>query len=342
MLIGGAAGGKSGARGGRQVAFHILTRHNPTMEHFTFAVFGTGAVGGYFGGRLAEAGEDVRFIARGGHLAAIRERGLRVSSVDGDFVIHPARVANDPAAIGPVDVVLVGVKAWQVPEAALALRPLLGERTYVVPLQNGIEAPDQLASVLGAKRVLGGLCRILAFLDGPGHIRHTGVTPYIAFGELDGTKSDRVERLRAALAAARGVTADIPPDIGIAMWSKFLFITALGGIGAHTRSPIGVLRSEPKSRELLRQALEEIQAVAVRNQIALPEETAAKTLAYIDTLPPEGTASMQRDIMEGRPSELEAQVGAVVRLAQRLGVPVPVHRMIYDTLLPLERKARAV
>ena len=342
MLIGGAAGGKSGARGGRQVAFHILTRHNPAMEHLTFAVFGTGAVGGYFGGRLAEVGGDVRFVARGGHLAAIRERGLRVSSVDGDFVIHPARVADDPTAIGPVDVVLVGVKAWQVPEAALALRPLLGERTFVVPLQNGIEASDQLASVLGAERVLGGLCRILAFLDGPGHIRHTGVTPYIAFGELDGSKSDRVERLRAALAGTRGVTVDVPPDIGIAMWSKFLFITALGGIGAHTRSPIGVLRSEPKSRELLRQALEEIQAVALRNQIALPAETAAKTLAYIDTLPPEGTASMQRDIMEGRPSELEAQVGAVVRLAQRLGVPVPVHRMIYDTLLPLERKARAV
>jgi 2-dehydropantoate 2-reductase len=325
-----------------QVAFHILTRHNPAMEHLTFAVFGTGAVGGYFGGRLAEAGEDVRFIARGGHLAAIRERGLRVSSVDGDFVIHPARVADDPAAIGPVDVVLVGVKAWQVPEAALALHPLLGERTFVVPLQNGIEAPDQLASVLGAERVLGGLCRILVFLDGPGHIRHTGVTPYIAFGELDGAKSDRVERLRAALAATRGITVDVPPDIGIAMWSKFLFITALGGIGALTRSPIGVLRSEPKSRELLRQALEEIQAVAVRNQVALPAETAAKTLAYIDTLPPEGTASMQRDIMEGRPSELEAQVGAVVRLGERLGLPVPVHRRIYDTLLPLERKARAV
>jgi 2-dehydropantoate 2-reductase len=312
------------------------------MKHLRFAVFGTGAVGGYFGGRLAEAGEDVRFIARGGHLAAIRERGLRVSSVDGDFVIHPARVADDPAAIGPVDVILVGVKAWQVPEAALALRPLLGQRSWVVPLQNGIEAPDQLASVLGAERVLGGLCRILAFLDGPGHIRHSGVTPYIAFGELDRAKSDRVERLRGALARTRGITVEVPPDIGIAMWSKFLFITALGGIGALTRSPIGVLRSEPKSRDLLRKALEEIQAVAVGNRIALPPETAAKTLAYIDTLPPEGTASMQRDIMEGRPSELEAQVGAVVRLGERLGVPVPVHRMIYDTLLPLERKARAV
>jgi 2-dehydropantoate 2-reductase len=340
MLIGGAAGGKSGARCEGQVAFQSPTRHNPAMEHLTFAVFGTGAVGGYFGGRLAEAGEDVRFIARGGHLAAIRERGLRVSSVDGDFAIHPARVADDPAAIGPVDVVLVGVKAWQVSEAALALRPLLGERTFVVPLQNGIEAPDQLASVLGAGRVLGGLCRILASLDGPGHIRHTGVTPYIAFGELDGSKSDRVERLRRALGRTRGVTVDVPPDIGIAMWSKFLFIAAWSGVGALTREPIGVIRSRPQSRELLRQALEEIYAVAVRSHIALPADSVEKTLAFVDGLPADGTASMQRDVMQGRPSELEAHVGAVVRLGERLGVAVPVHRMIYEALLPLERKAR--
>ncbi|HEY7613608.1 MAG TPA: 2-dehydropantoate 2-reductase [Gemmatimonadales bacterium] len=312
------------------------------MERLTFAVFGTGAVGGYFGGRLAEAGEDVRFIARGRHLAAISEGGLRISSVDGDLLVLPAPVTDDPAEVGPVDVVFVGVKAWQVPDAAVALRPLLGDQTFVLPLQNGIEAPYQLASVLGSDRVLGGLCRILAFLDGPGHIRHTGVTPYIAFGELDGSTSDRVEGLRRALARTRGVTVEVPDDIGIAMWSKFLFITALGGIGALTRSPIGVLRSEAKSRELLRQALEEIQAVAIGNRIALPAGTAERTLAYIDTLPPEGTASMQRDIMEGRPSELEAQVGAVVRFGERLGVAVPVHRMIYDTLLPLERKARAV
>jgi 2-dehydropantoate 2-reductase len=312
------------------------------MGHLTFAVFGTGAVGGYFGGRLAEAGEEVRFVARGRHLAAIRDHGLRVSSVDGDFVIQPANVADDPAVIGPVDVVLLGVKAWQVPEAALALGPLLGERTFVVPLQNGIEAPTQLAATLGAVRVLGGLCRILATLDGPGHIRHSGVTPYIAFGERDGSRSDRVELLRQALARTRGVTVEVPPDISVAMWSKFLFITALGGVGALTRSPIGVLRGEPKSRELLRQAMEEIQSLALRSSIALPAGTAEKTLGYIDTLPPEGTASMQRDIMEGRPSELEAQVGAVVRLAERVGVAVPVHRMIYETLLPLERRARAV
>jgi 2-dehydropantoate 2-reductase len=316
--------------------------YNPAMGKLTVAVFGTGAVGGYFGGRLAEAGEDVRFVARGRHLEAIRARGLRVSSVDGDFTIHPARVSDEPAELGVVDVVLVGVKAWQVPDAASAMRPLVGERPVVVPLQNGIEAPDQLAAVLGKERVLGGLCRVLAFLDGPGHIRHTGVTPSITFGELDGSRTDRVESLLQAFARTRGIVADVPPDIRVALWTKFLFITALGAVGALARAPIGVVRSESKSRQLLQRALEEIQMVALRNGIALPENTADKTLAYIDSLPEGGTASMQRDIMEGRPSELEAQVGAVVRLGERLGVPVPVHRMIYETLLPLERRARGV
>lgn len=311
------------------------------MGQLTFAVFGTGAVGGYFGGRLAEAGEDVRFLARGRHLAAIREQGLRVSSIDGDVLIDPARVSDDPAALGPVDVVLVGVKAWQVPDAAQAMRPLLGKHTFVVPLQNGIEAPDQLAAALGIERVLGGLCRVLAFLDGAGHTRHTGVTPYIAFGEMNGSRSARVEALRAALARTRGVTVEVPPDIRVAMWSKFLFITALSGVGALTREPIGHLRSQLESRALLRDAMHEIQAVAVANGIALPPDTAERTLSYVDTLPPDGTASMQRDVMQGRPSELEAQAGAVVRLGERLGVPVPAHRRIYEALLPLELRARA-
>jgi 2-dehydropantoate 2-reductase len=151
-----------------------------------------------------------------------------------------------------------------------------------------------------------------------------------------------VAALRQAFTLTRGITVEVPADIRIAMWSKFLFIAALGGVGALTRSPIGIFRSEPQSRRLLRQALEEIHAVAERRQIALPADIVDKTLAYIDTLPREGTASMQRDIMEGRPSELEAQVGAVVRSGEMLGVAVPVHRMIYESLLPLEQAARAV
>ena len=310
------------------------------MNDLRIAVFGTGAVGGYFGGRLAEAGEDVHFIARGEHLAAIRERGLRVSSTEGDFLVRPARVTDDPSAVGPVDVVLLGVKAWQVPQAAEIMRPLVGERTFVVSLQNGIEAPEQLAAVLGASRVLGGLCHVLAYVESPGHIRHAGVAPYIRFGELEASSSTRAEALREAFSRARGVTAEIAPDIRVAMWSKFLFIAALSGVGAVTRAPIGVIRSQPESRRLLEQAFEEIYAVAVGNGIGLPADTVVRTLAFIDGLPADGTASMQRDIMQGRPSELEAQVGAVVRLGERRGIAVPVHRMIYAALLPLERKAR--
>jgi 2-dehydropantoate 2-reductase len=310
------------------------------MPNLEIAVFGTGAVGGYFGGRLAEAGENVRFIARGQHLAAIREQGLRVSSIAGDFLIRPASATDQPAGAGPVDVVLVAVKAWQVTEAAETIRPLVGERTMVVPLENGIEAPDQLASVLGARHVVGGLCRILAYVEGPGHIRHAGAAPYIAFGELDGSKSARVDALREAFARARGLAVEVPPDIRVAMWSKFVFIAALSGVGALTRAPIGSIRSQPETRRLLEQSLEEIHALARRTGVEVPGDLVATTLAYIDTMPADGLASMQRDMMQGRPSELEAQVGAVVRRAERLGFEVPVHRMIYAALLPLERRAR--
>jgi 2-dehydropantoate 2-reductase len=305
-------------------------------------VFGSGGVGGYFGGRLAEAGEDVRFVARGANLAAMRERGLRVTSLAGDFVIHPVRASADPAALGEVDVMLVAVKAWQVAEAAEGLRPMLGAATFVVPLQNGIEAPDILSAALGRDRVLGGLCRIIAWAEEPGHIRHAGVSPSVTFGELDAPGSPRAETLRSAFARARGVRAEIAPDVRRAMWEKFLFIAAASGIGALTRAPAGIIRSQPETRELLRQALAEIHAVGLAQRIALPADAVNATLAFVDSLPADGTMSMQRDVMEGRPSELEAQIGAVVRMGEASGVPVPLHRTIYAALLPLERRARGL
>jgi 2-dehydropantoate 2-reductase len=303
------------------------------------AVFGTGAVGGYFGGRLVQAGEDVTFIARGPQLRALQERGLRVESPRGDFFVHPAQATADPAQVGTVDVVLVGVKAWQVPQAAEAMRPLLGPDTFVVPLQNGVEAPAQLTAVLGDEHVLGGLCRIVSFVVEPGHVRHAGLEPYVAFGELDNRPSERAERLRAAFART-GVTVEIPPDIQVAMWGKFLFIAAFSGVGAVTRAPAGVLRSLPETRHLLEQAMHEVLAVAHARGIAVPEESIPNTLALIDGLPPEGTASMQRDVMAGRPSELESQNGAVVRLGQEVGVATPLHAFIYHSLAPLELRAR--
>ena len=303
------------------------------------AIFGTGAVGGYFGGRLAQAGEEVVFIARGEQLRALREGGLRVDSLKGDFSVQPVQATGDPAQAGIVDAVLVGVKAWQVPEAAEAMRPLVGPETFVVPLQNGVEAPDQLAAVLGAEHVLGGLCRIVGQVVEPGHVRHAGLEPYVAFGELDNRTSGRAERLRGAFERA-GVTAEIPLDIQVAMWAKFLFIASFSGVGAVTRAPAGVLRSLPETRDMLEQAMREVLAVAHARGVALPEESVPRTMALIDGLPPGGTASMQRDVMQGRPSELESQNGAVVRLGREVGVATPLHAFIYHSLIPMELKAR--
>lgn len=305
-------------------------------------MFGAGGVGGYFGGRLAEAGESVAFVARGAHLEALRQGGLRVDSIAGDFVVHPVEAADDPARIGPVDLVVVATKAWQVPEAARALGPLLGRDTFVLPLQNGVEAADQLAAEVGPERVLGGLCRILAFVAGPGHIRHPGIPPRVEFAERDGRKSERVEGLRAVFERARGLSVHVPADIEAAVWEKFLFIAPVSGVGAVTRLPVGVFRTVPESRGLLAAAMAEVWALARARGVALPDDAVAKTLGYVDSMPPESTASMQRDILEGRPSELEAQTGTIVRLGRAASVPVPSNAMIYAALLPLERKARGV
>ena len=306
-----------------------------------FAVVGTGGVGAYFGGRLAQAGESVAFLARGAHLTAMREHGLRVDSVAGDFVIAPVEASDDPARIGPVDVVLVGVKAWQVRETARTLGPLLGPRTFVVPLQNGVEAAGQLTEVLGPGRVIGGLCKIVSAIVAPGHVRHSGVPPRVEFGERDGSRSDRVEALRQAFERAQGVSAVVPDDVEAAIWEKFLFIAPVSGVGAVTRQPVGAMREIPQTRALIERAMFEVAALARAKGVNLSDAAVARNMRYVDGLPPDATASMQRDIMEGRPSELEQQNGAIARLGDEAGVPVPVNAFLYAALLPAERRARS-
>lgn len=304
-----------------------------------FAVFGTGGVGGYFGGRLAQAGNDVVFIARGDHLRAIQTVGLRVDSIMGDFVIHPTHATDNPAWVGQVDVVLVAVKAWQVSEAAQVILPMVSKDTLVVPLQNGVDAPSQLVAVLGVGHVVGGLCQISAFVAAPGHIRHVGIDPLIAFGELDSKASDRLELLRQTFLAA-GVRAETPADIHIALWEKFLFIAAISGVCAVTRAPVGTVRSVPESRYMLEQAMHEIVATAHARGVHLPEDAVARRMAFVDGLAPAVVPSMVRDILEGRPSELGSQSGAVVRIGLESGVPTPVHAFLYHSLLPQELRAR--
>ena len=203
-------------------------------------VFGTGGVGAYFGGRLAEAGNDVTFIARGPHLESIRKNGLKVDSIEGDFVVKPANATDDPVSAGEMDVVLLGVKAWQVPEAAEAMRPMIGAQTFVVPLENGVEAPEQLAAVLGGDHVVGGLCGLIAYIAEPGHVCHAGIKPIIKFGELDNRPSQRVNALRDLFSAVKGVDVEVPADIQVALWNKFLFVHSWGAVGAVARVPVGV------------------------------------------------------------------------------------------------------
>lgn len=302
------------------------------------AVIGAGAVGGYFGGRLAEAGNDVVFVVRGKTLQTLRSGPLRVKSIKGDFNVRAA-ATNDPAEIDP-DIVLVGVKAWQVSEAAEAIVKMANQNAIVVPLQNGMEAPARMAAVLGPGRVAGGLCRIVAEAIGPGEIDHYWAELSIAFGELEAlTKRGGLEELRDAFSSA-GVRCDIPRDIAAAMWEKFLFIAPWGSLGAVTRLAVGPLLSAPESRDRLTAALEEVVQIARAEGKPFRDGALARTFAILQSLPPDTTSSMQRDIMAGRPSELEAQTGAVVRLGRKTGVPTPIHDAIYRELLPLEQQAR--
>ena len=294
-------------------------------------VFGTGGVGGFFGGRLARAGEDVTFIARGEHLRAIKMSGLRVDSADGDFVIYPAQATDDVNEVGEVELVVLGVKAWQVPEAARAITTLVGAHTTVLPFQNGVDAVSQLVSQLGAESVIGGLCRIVSYVVGPGHIRHAGFEPSIIIGEIDNRHTDRIAQVEQVFKRA-GLKISIAEDIQVALWTKFLFIASFSGVGALANAPAGVIRSNPKWRGQILNAMQEIYALAHARGVKLPPDSVDKVMSAVDGLPEDATSSMQRDIAAGKASELESQNGAVVRMAREAGVEVPTHELIYEAL----------
>lgn len=303
------------------------------------AIFGTGGAGGRFGAQLASAGEDVVFIARGEHLRAIETQGLRLETPEGNIHIYPAEASHDPAQVGQADLVILGVKAWQVKAAARMMKPMIGPETFVLPLQNGIEAATQLSEVLGAEHVVGGLCGTFSWIDGPGRIRSIGEVHFVRFGELDNAPSKRTEDLSQIFRQA-GVDVEIPLDIHVALWEKFLFVVSFGGVGAVTRAPIGVIRSVPDTRVMLERCMNEIDTVADARQIVLDDGITEKTMEFVDSLDPGGTTSLQRDIIDGRPSELDAWNGAVVRAGKEVGVATPLHEFIYRSLLPSELRAR--
>ena len=304
------------------------------------AVFGCGGVGAYFGGRLAQIGQDVTFIARNESLSAMRSNGLKVGSIAGDFLLDRVKVTSNPAEVGHVDYVLCTVKAWQVTAAARAMKPLVGPDTLVVPLQNGVEAPEQLTNILDPANVIGGLCAIVAFQASPGHIKHSGANPLIRFGHLDNRPDPRINSLSEIFNHCSGVKASIPDSIEVAMWQKFMLITPWSGLGAVSRAPIGVLLEQSETRELLTEAAEEIYQVGLAMDIPLPKDSVAKAISTLEGITPNSTASMQRDLVRGRPSELDAQSGAVVRLAHEAGVETPVNRFLLYSLRSLELRAR--
>lgn len=304
------------------------------------AILGAGAVGGYFGGRLAAAGEEVLWFSRGAMLEALRAKGLAVESLKGDFTLPPQQATDRPEEVGQVDVVLLAVKTWQVPEAARVLKPWLHAESLVLPLQNGVEAADELVTELGAEAVVGGVAKIVAVVTAPGRVRHFGAEPGIDLGPYERTdearrqrQHARCERLHEALARA-GITAVLRDDIEVALWEKFLFIASVSGVGAVHDATLGEIRSNPETRAELEAAMREIETLAHARGVALGADMVERALGFVDRLAPESTASMQRDLKAGRPSELEAQSGAVVRLGRESGVPTPVHAALYAALKP--------
>jgi 2-dehydropantoate 2-reductase len=296
------------------------------------AIIGAGGVGGYFGARLALAGEDVHFVARGAHLAALRERGLAVRRDEGDLVARPVAATDDAASIGAVDVVLVAVKLWDTEAAARAARPLTGPGTAVVSLQNGVRRDETLRAALGAQHVLGGVSYISAFIESPGVIRQVGTMQKIVIGEYDGTRSPRALALHAALEKA-GIDAVLSDSIARAIWEKFIFLATLAGVTSATRMPIGPIRSNPATRALFRDALAEVVAVARAEGVAIGDDFIDGRMAFADGLPASMTASMAGDLEHGRRLELEWLSGDIVARGTRLGVPTPVHRALNDVLL---------
>jgi 2-dehydropantoate 2-reductase len=295
------------------------------------AVFGTGAVGGYFGGRLLDAGEDVSFIARGQHLAALREHGLSIASPKGDLH-RPVTATDDPASIGPVDVVLLTVKLYDVESSASRLKPLIGPDTVVITLQNGVETVGMVSRHIGGAHVAGGVAYIVAVVDRPGHITHT-TADRLVFGEHGGASSERLARFQEAGRRA-GLVADLSPDIDIDLWVKFVRLSTWSGMTASTRSSMGVIRQHPALLRMMEAALEEAVAVGRARGIAFPDGLIEGTQQMVRNFPPESKSSMLEDLERGRRLELSWLSGAVARMGEESGVPTPTHAFINAILLP--------
>ncbi|HZT75959.1 MAG TPA: 2-dehydropantoate 2-reductase [Vicinamibacterales bacterium] len=296
------------------------------------AVVGAGGVGGYFGGRLAAAGADVHFLARGAHLEAMRAKGLRIESPKGDLHLPRVNATADPAAIGPCDVVMFCVKLYDVETAIASLTPLLGADTIVLPFQNGVDSVGLLTRGIGAAHTGGGTCYVTSVIAEPGVIRHT-VMDSLIFGELDGRHSPRLERFLDACRPA-GFHATLSDNVVIDIWTKFVRLSVFSGMTAVTRCSIGPIVSDPELFQMLKDAIREARAVAVAHGIAVPESVVEDVGVAYGRMAPEAKSSMLHDLERGRRLELPWLSGAVVRLGAAVGVPTPIHSFIATVLKP--------
>lgn len=297
------------------------------------AVMGAGGVGGYFGARLAQAGHEVAFIARGRHLLAMKERGLLVTSALGDVRLPRPVVTDDPSTMGWFDAVLFAVKLWDTESAAAAIKPLLAAGGVVIPFQNGVESIERIGAVVGAAQVMGGAAYIAAKISEPGVIAHTGTMARLRFGAVVPSQQPAAESLLAACKGA-GIDAEIVADIRQALWTKFVFLTALSGVTAATRQPIGVIRADADLRATFEASMREVWTVGRARGIALPDDLVATQMAFGDGLPAEMKASMLHDLDAGNRLEAPWLSGAVARMAKESGLSAPVNATLYAAVKP--------
>lgn len=302
-------------------------------------VYGIGGVGGYFGGNLANAGFNVSMIARGQHLKQIQKHGLKVDSIKGDFKVIPKVATSEVSEVPKPDLIILGIKSWQIPSVAAEIKPIMGENTVVLPLQNGADNYEKLIEILPKENVLAGLCFIVSFIEKPGKIKHAAYEPKIMFGEVDNSKSDRVMKIHDILNEA-GIENNIPDNIQLEIWKKFLFICTISGIGGLTRVPINKIRESEFLYEMMRKSAKEIIEVGKAKGVPFTNEHLEMVFEIINGQPEGTTASTQRDIMNGKTSELENFNGFVVKEGEKLGIETPVNRYIYECLKPLEAAAR--
>ena len=297
----------------------------------TFAIMGSGGMGGYIGAKLTQAGYRVSFVARGAHLEAMNANGFKIEGPDEAFVIKPIRATSDPSEIGPVDFVVFCVKLWDTESAAAQCQDLIGPDTAVLSMQNGVDPEPVLSDILGREHVMGAVAEVGANIVEPGFVRRFSPLAIIRFGELDQSRSARSMQFAEAIAAA-GFEADHADNINLTIWDKFLFLVGGSALNCVTRESIGPIREDPDTRALLRQVMEEVMSVANAKGISLTKDNVEARLAYVDSLPGEVRLSMAVDLERGNRLELPWLSGAVDRMGKELNIPTPANRFIYAAL----------